>query len=299
MTKKEQQIAPGTRWIDVTDPSVDKMEEFSITYNLNPHIVRDCMQPEHLPKYEFVDDISFLILRFYDHAADQHIATIQDITNKIAIFYTDEFIITIHRTDTPFLEEVRERYVDRGKCSTVTDLLILIAWYALETYDAPVNRLSEQVEHYENLIMIKNSGPSPIEALYGIKREASILHKILMLMNEPINHIHPKHGEDAARQDLKDQHLKMQTLYNQVLEDVNNLLNVAMSFSAQRTSEVMKVLTIFSVFFMPLTFIVGIYGMNFEYMPELHKKWGYPGVLILMCLVTGIIFLWFKRKRWL
>lgn len=299
MTKKEQQIAPGTTWIDVADPSADKMEELSIVYNLNPHIVRDCMQPEHLPKYEFVDDISFLILRFYDHMADERIATIQDITNKIAIFYTDRFIITIHRTETPFIEEVREKFVNRGRCSTITDLLIQIAWYALETYDAPVNRLFDQVDHYENLIMIKNSGQSPIEALYGIKREASILHKILMLMNEPISRIHPKQGEDAAKQDLKDQHLKMQTLYNQVLEDVNNLLNLAMSFSAQKTSEVMKILTIFSVFFMPLTFIVGIYGMNFQHMPELSKKWGYPGVLLVMCMVTGIIFLWFKRKRWL
>ena len=120
-----------------------------------------------------------------------------------------------------------------------------------------------------------------------------------MLMQEPINHIYPRHGEEAAKQDLKDQHLKMRTLYTQVLEDVNNVLNLDMSISAQRTSDVMKVLTIFSVFFMPLTFIVGIYGMNFEFMPELKQKWGYPAVLIVMGIVTGIIYIWFKRKRWL
>jgi magnesium transporter len=67
MTKNEHPIAMGIRWIDINDPSADKMEELSAAYHLNPHIVRDCMQPEHLPKYEFVDDIGFLILRFYDH----------------------------------------------------------------------------------------------------------------------------------------------------------------------------------------------------------------------------------------
>ena len=61
----------------------------------------------------------------------------------------------------------------------------------------------------------------------------------------------------------------------------------------------MKVLTIFSVFFMRLTFIVGIYGMNFEFMPELKEKWGYPGVIILMAIVTVLIYSWFKRKKWL
>jgi magnesium transporter len=299
MTKKEQIIADGVRWIDVINPTGSEMANLSTDYKLNEHIVRDCMQPEHLPKYEFIDDVHFLILRFYDHTAGKQSATIQDITNKIAIFYTNDFILTIHRCETSFLDKVRERFVVTGKCSTVIDLLIHIAWNALETYDEPLNRLSEQVDFYEDQIMLKKSIRSHIKALYVIKREASISHKILMLMQEPINHIYPRHGEEAAKQDLKDQHLKMRTLYTQVLEDVNNVLNLDMSISSQRTSDVMKVLTIFSVFFMPLTFIVGIYGMNFEFMPELKQKWGYPAVLIVMGIVTVIIYIWFKRKRWL
>ncbi len=76
-------------------------------------------------------------------------------------------------------------------------------------------------------------------------------------------------------------------------------MNLYMSFAAQKTNDVMKVLTIFSVFFMPLTFIVGIYGMNFEFMPELKQKWGYPIVLIVMAIVTGVIYQWFRKKKWL
>jgi magnesium transporter len=138
-----------------------------------------------------------------------------------------------------------------------------------------------------------------MEALYYIKREASLAHKVLMMMLEPINHMRAQAGQESLLQDVRDQHLKIQTMYEQVLEDVNNLMSLFFSFSAQRTNDVMKTLTVFSVFFLPLTFIAGIYGMNFAYMPELTKKWGYPGVLILMVVVTIGIYLWIKRKKWL
>jgi magnesium transporter len=76
-------------------------------------------------------------------------------------------------------------------------------------------------------------------------------------------------------------------------------MNLYISFSAQKTNDVIRVLTVFSVFFLPLTFIVGIYGMNFKYMPELNSKWGYPITLLVMIGVTLSIYLWFKRKKWL
>jgi magnesium transporter len=299
MAIKEQLISSGLNWIDIIDPNVGEMEELSKQYGLNHHTVKDCLEPEHLPKYELDNDVHFLILRFYAHQFDTKIATIQELTNKIAIFYTDRFLITIHKAATPFLDVIRRKHVEPKKCTTTTEVLTKIVWNALETFDDPANRLSEQVDFYENQVILKRTDNDLVEALYTIKRQASISHKVLMLMQEPINHLSPKPGEEAALQDVRDQHLKMHTLYNQVLEDVNNLLNLTMSFAAQRTNEVMRILTLFSVFFMPLTFIAGIYGMNFEFMPELSKKWGYPAVLVVMAIVTGIIYQWFKRKKWL
>ena len=90
----------------------------------------------------------------------------------------------------------------------------------------------------------------------------------------------------------------MQTLYNQVLEDVNNLLNLSMSFSAQRTNEVMKVLTVISTIFIPLTFIVGVYGMNFEFMPELKMEYGYYSVWGFMILLVIGMLAFFRHKKW-
>lgn len=299
MTIKEEAICDHRTWIDVTDPTVREMKELSDRFNLNEHIVRDCMQPEHLPKYEFVDDVHFLILRFFAHAPQQQSATVQELTNKVALFYNNDFLVSIHKAEAPFLDAVRRKYVATNRCTSVTDVVTKIAWNALETFDDPANRLSEQIDFYEKHILLRNTGVDQMEKMYHIKREASLSQKILMLMQEPINHIYVQPGEETALQDVKDQHLKMQTLYNQAMDDVNNLLSLSLSFSAQKTNEVVKVLTLFSVFFMPLTFVVGIYGMNFEFMPELKQKWGYPAVLLLMAAIAGVIYFWFKRKGWL
>jgi magnesium transporter len=299
MPLKEHLICDDIHWIDVCDPTEKEMERLSLEFKLNAHIVKDCMEPMHLPKFDIVENINFLIIRFYILQSDKKIATIQDLTNKIAIFYTDKFLLTVHKYEVFFLSEIYKRYISLGKCSSTEEIVTKILWYALETFDDPAQKLSEEVDVYENNLMIGKTDHSQIEALYYIKRQASIAHKILTLMQEPINHIRTIPKDDPAMQDVRDQHLKMQTLFSQVLDDVNNLMNLYMSFSAQRTNDVMKVLTIFAAFFLPLTFIVGIYGMNFEFMPELSEKWGYPAVLLLMIIVTIIIYTWFKRKKWL
>jgi len=86
---------------------------------------------------------------------------------------------------------------------------------------------------------------------------------------------------------------------DELLEDVNNLLSMQLALASHRTNEVVRVLTVFSVFFLPLTFIVGVYGMNFHFMPELRSPWGYPAVLVGMGLVTLAIYLWFRSRGWL
>jgi magnesium transporter len=87
--------------------------------------------------------------------------------------------------------------------------------------------------------------------------------------------------------------------YDQLSDDAQNLVSTYMSFSAHKTNDVMKILTIFSAYFLPLTFIVGVYGMNFRFMPELDWEWGYPAVILLMLGVFIAIYIWFRRKKWL
>ena len=299
MAQTEQFICEGVKWIDVTDPSNEEIAALSETYHLNRHIVEDSMQPMHLPKYEFVDDIHFMILRYYAGEDNCLITSIQELTDKVAVFYSGDFIITIHKTAAAFIEALRINRLATTKCISTTVLAAKIVWNALETFDDRANKLSQKVEISENEIMQRKSTDAHMTTLYQVKREASMSLKVILMMQEPANHLVPGPGEESLVQDVKDQHVKMRTLYGQLLDEVNNLVNLFMSFSSQKTNEVVKVLTIFSVFFMPLTFIVGIYGMNFDFMPELRSRWGYPVVLLLMLVVTVCIYWWFKKKKWL
>lgn len=135
--------------------------------------------------------------------------------------------------------------------------------------------------------------------LYQIKRKALMSKKLLLFSQEAISSVKLPVAKADDLQDSRDLHLKLLNIYDQIHEDVSNLVNFYLSISAQKTNDVIKVLTIFSVFFMPLTFVAGIYGMNFDYMPELKMRYGYPLLLGIMVLLSGGIYLWFRKKRWL
>jgi magnesium transporter len=98
-------------------------------------------------------------------------------------------------------------------------------------------------------------------------------------------------------QDIKDELLNLLTYNDESVENANQLMTTYLSISDQKNNEVVRLLTIFSAFFLPLTFIAGVYGMNFRFMPELNWKWGYFFSIGFMLLVVLVIYLWFRRKR--
>jgi len=292
-------IKQNIEWIDIVCPEPEELQIISEKFKLHHYTLRDCLEPDHLPKHEELDNADFILTRIYTAVNNDQSYTVQELSSKVAVFYNEHFIITIHRLEQPFLHEIKTKYLDQGRIRTTSEIVTKIIWYVLHSYDKPAIKLTEEVELYESKIFLKQLTPDLLEGLYYLKRRASICYNLLMLTGELVNSVRTNPADNTALQDAKDLHVKLVTIYDQTQEDVNNLLNVYISLSAQKTSDVMKVLTIFSVFFMPLTFIAGVYGMNFEFMPELQKKWGYPAVLIVMAVITIFIFVWFKKRKWL
>jgi len=287
----------GFEWVDLIAPTPEELDEVSKQFGLHPELVNDCLQPDHLPKYEDMDGYAFIIFRVYADNEAPEADTVQELTTKIAVFYTDKFMVTIHRKPHKIVEELF-RLLQGNKCPRCHDLINLLIKGCLHTYEQPYRKLAREVDRYEHGVFLNKENIPVLKGLYYLRRKADLLRRMLLLSNEIIDHIDPKDGSVSTR-DTRDVYVRLQTLFDALYDNINQLLNVYFSISSQRTNDIMRVLTIFSVFFMPLTFIVGVYGMNFARMPELNWKLGYPAAMILMAILTLIIYFWFKRKKWL
>lgn len=286
-------------WIDILAPDLNDLHEVADRYGLHEASVTDSLQPDHLPKYERIKNYTFIILRVFGSENDVEADTVQEVTNKIAVFISEKFIITIHRYEWQPLERISQNFVDTGECREPFHVLVEIVRAALLSYELPGRKLTSSIDYYEEQVFLKQRKAPLLKGLYFLKRKIDVIRRILLLTYEIIDRIDPPEKSNTYTRDVRDLYIKQQSIFDSLFENTNHLLAIYFNVSAQRTNEIIRILTIFSVFFMPLTFIVGIYGMNFDFMPELKWRWGYPGVMILMAVIVLVIYIWFKRKKWL
>jgi len=285
-------------WIDITSPTLDDLSKVSERYALSHHNLQDCLEPDHLPKFEEGDPFNFIILRKVLDETDKG-TSIHALTTKIAIFFDNDTIVTIHRVPHPDLFPVCEQLILSGKITSIGGFLLKIIARVQHSYSKFASALNLQIEETETRLFIKKQATESIESLFLLKRRASLCKKLLLLTGEVVSAVQHRQKKSSEVQDIRDSQIKLQLFYDQLTEDALNLVSMYMSISANKTNDVMKVLTLFSAYFLPLTFIVGVYGMNFEFMPELEWTYGYPLVLGLMLVVFLLIYFWFRRKKWL
>lgn len=289
-------------WVDVVSPTPEDYIQLSEKYTLHPASVKDCMSPSHLPKYEKIEGTVFMVTRVYDVGARQDADTIQQLTNKVAIFSSDKFFITIHRKDEPFLVALREEWIENYEKDgyTPSHLINQFIYKVIHSFDEILQSTTEQLDFYEKKIFVGTKDPQLIMDLYTIKRKASVFKRMMFLSKDSIDKF-AKHAiiSDPYTHDLVENASTLFFQADELHENVNNLLNLHISLASHRSNEIMNVLTVASVLFLPLTFIVGLYGMNFKYMPELDMEFGYPAVLLLMVTMTVGIYIWFKKKGWM
>ncbi|MES2305972.1 MAG: CorA family divalent cation transporter [Gemmatimonadota bacterium] len=292
----------GFTWIDVVGPTREELQELAQQYTLPPTVVEDCLDPDHLPKYERLGDATFLILRVHDDAAPEDAGTIQELTRKVAVFFRIDFMITVHRVELHEVSRLRERFGAPAatELCALTPLLYGLGHATLDSYDAPLARDEQTLDHFEAAIFDRRGHPPSLQQAHNLKRRVSLTRRILFQTTNVLQKlVPPAERTEPLFQDLRESVDAYLFWADQLLEEVNLLLQVHLAMASHRTNEVMRVLTVFSAFFLPLTFIVGVYGMNFHNMPELSASWGYPAVLALMVAVAGGIWLWFRKKGWL
>ena len=299
---------PRFRWIDVSGPEPSELEALAAEYGLHPLAVQDCLDSEHRPKYEKMGEITFVILRAVDEGAGPRDDTMQRLTRKVALFFNKDLLVTVHRVEMTFLGAIKQkagsvRHSKSGKTPACAPYVIAIANGVIDTFWPPLDAAENAISALEERPVGYKDRGNVIHETFHLKRRINALRLTARHTLETVKRLAAAGEEHLPGSpfvnDLKE---NAETLYfatDEIMEDANNLLSLELAAADHDTNEVMRVLTIFSAFFLPLTFIVGVYGMNFDVMPELRWPLGYPAVLGVMFATCVGIYLWFHRKGWM
>lgn len=289
--KITEKVYDSFKWIDIENPIKKDLEKITKEHGLNYYLIKDSLEKGHLPKYEKTSNVDFFIFRAYTSDIKLQIDEVGEMSNKISFFIFDDKLITIHRAHFQFLNIHEETHLK------INELFLKIVKLMMDTFQKPTIDLSDKISEIERSIFLKDHRNILLEELYFIKSQSRILKKVLHITQSVIEQSANNFISSNQYNDIKDQILNLLTYNEESVENSNQLMTTYLSISNQKNNEVVRLLTIFSAFFLPLTFIAGIYGMNFDFMPELNWKFGYLFCIFLMIVVVILIYFWFRKKR--
>ncbi len=287
-------------WIDVESPTEEDLDFLHNRYNINFLLLEDTIDANHLPKFEQDGDVNFFLMRENTQLERSNLNTISDISTKLGIFLIDTVIITIHRLKNRSIYEFKKEIILPINTEITRDQIALnLALKVMKSYDDESKNLLEIMDQIESEIFLKTTNHSNhIRRLYRLKRKSGLNTRILNISTVWVDKFKLLQLEDAAVTDLKDKHKDVIADFEHLNTQVASLISMFLAMSDQKANQVMKVLAIYSMYFFPITFIAGIYGMNFDFMPELSLKYGYYITLGLMAVITSITFLYVRKKGW-
>jgi magnesium transporter len=296
--------APATTWINI-----DGLHDMAVIENLGQHFLvhpltlEDTVNTAQRPKFEEFDDYLYMVLKMltYDDAAGCVRA------EQVSLVLGDHFLISFQEAEGDVFEPVRERIrKGRGRIrSGGSDYLA----YALidsivDQYFVVLEHLGERVEALEDQLC-EDGGDDPLSAIFRLKQEMIFLRKQLWPLRETLSRFHKIENplvQEKTRvffADVYDHVLQGIEVVESLRDVLSGLQDLYISITGQRMNEIMKVLTIIATIFIPITFVAGIYGMNFELMPELKWRWGYLMVWAIFGVITAAMLVYFKRRKWL
>jgi len=294
----------GISWLNVEGVTqVEVLKRIGDCYGLHPLVMEDIVNTDQRPKKEDYTDYLFIVAKMLDASSDGKIAA-----EQVSMILGDGWLLTFQEglSGDPF-EPARERLRAakgriRGQGADYLAYALLDA--IVDQYFVVLERLAERVELLEEEVVAAPTRDT-IRTIHELKQEMILIRKSVWPLRELVGGLERRDSELIQEgtiiylRDLYDHTVQIIDTVETSREMLSGMLDIYLSSEANRTNEVMKVLTVYATIFMPLTFIVGLYGMNFKYMPELEWHWGYFTVLVFMAVITGGMMLYFRRKKWL
>ena len=291
-------------WINIDGiHQVEIIEQMGKSLQLHPLLLEDIVNTAQRPKLERYDNTLFLVLKMLYHSESDHELQIE----QVSIVLGPNFVLSVQEKQGDVFDEVRQRIrTAKGRIrKSGTDYLAYALTDAIvDHYFIIMEKIEDRVELLEEKLL-SQPAPENLKTLHQLKREMIFLRKSIWPLREVLRNMHQ---EDDCPLISVPTRLYLRDVYDhtiQVIESIDtfrdmlsSLLDLYLSTISNRMNAVMKILTLIATIFIPLTFIVGVYGMNFKYMPELQWQWGYPCVWLLMILMATLMLSYFKRQKW-
>ncbi len=299
---------PSVTWINVDGiHETQILEKLGSRYNVHPLILEDILNTDQRPKLEDFGEYVYIVLKMLSLSDEENEGPTEVRTEQISLILGSNFVISFQEREGDIFEPVRERI--RSKKGRIRLMGADYLAYALldtvvDQYFAVLERMGEEVESLES-DLADNPNPQSLQTLHRLKREMIFLRRAVWPLREVVSGL--ERGEaslvkESTRiylKDVYDHTIHVLDTVETLREMLSAMLDIYLSSTSNRMNEVMKVLTIIATIFIPLTFVAGVYGMNFEYMPELSWHWGYFSALFIMLLIGISMIMYFKRKKWI
>jgi magnesium transporter len=295
---------PNTTWININGiHKIELVDELGRCFGLHPLLMEDVLDTGQRPKMEDYEDHLFLVLKVlvYD---EEHGEVLGD---QVSLVLGPNYVISFQEGENDLFEPVRERIrTGKGRIRKMgADYLVYsLVDAVVDSYFVVLERIGERIETLEDE-MVTAPTPDTLSAIHSLKREMIFLRRSVWPLRELLGSL--ERGETALireptqiyLRDVYDNTIQVMETIETYRDVLSGMLDIYLSSISNRLSQVMKVLTIISTIFIPLTFIAGVYGMNFKHMPELEWPWGYPAILTFMGVAAASMLACFRRKKWL
>ena len=294
----------GVTWVDVTGiHDVDLVAEIGEVFGLHPLLLEDVVHARQRPKTEEYDDHLYLVLKMLRCEEEGERVDVE----QVSVIVGERYVITFQETPVDTFDQIRARLRERTRRirkAGADYLAYALVDSIVDNYFTVLETIADRIEAAEDEL-IEAPDEDALTEIFRLKRTLVYLRRAVWPLRDAVGALvrgetrFVKKATLPFLRDLHDHALRAVDLIETYRDMVGGMVDIYMSSVSNRMNDVMRVLTVIATIFIPLTFIAGVYGMNFDHMPELHWPWGYYAVWGVMVAVAIALLMFFRRRRWL
>jgi magnesium transporter len=295
---------PWVTWVDLAGlRDVKALEQIGRCLSLHPLVMEDILNTTEMPKLDDLGGYLYIVLKslYFD-------PQLQEVTREqISLILGPNYVLSFQESIGDNLESVRERLrAGRGRLrgEKADYLLYSILDRIVDDYFVALEQLGDRLEGVEDEL-VERPGSHSLHAIYALKREMIVMRRAVWPLREVLSSLQRSHSSLVRPstaiylRDLFDHTMHVLETVEIFRDMLSGMLDIYLSSMSNRLNEVMKVLTMVGTIFIPLTFLAGVYGMNFRFFPEIGWRWGYLFFWLLCLLVAAGMMVFFRRRKWL